>query len=162
VQKPDYWPLPNISQGSVATCSRCSGTFNDEFIMNEFNGEIVLILILKLTVERFLHNSEWFLRNFALYNKQLKFTWIDMQSILQSISISALPLVLWHCWLGGRKGIRHIKTEWWVLAWLSIWNKVKTICIWSSSCHCHPIISCSSKIQNGLLFLTRLSWKKDC
>ena len=81
--------------------------------MNEFNGEIVLILILKLTVERFLHNSEWFLRNFALYNKQLKFTWIDMQSILQSISISALPLVLWHCWLGGRKGIRHIKTEWW-------------------------------------------------
>ena len=24
------------------------------------------------------------------------------------------------------------------------------ICIWSSWSHCHPIISCSSKIQNGL------------
>ena len=23
------------------------------------------------------------------------------------------PSVLWHCWLGGRKGIRPVKTEWW-------------------------------------------------
>jgi len=27
------------------------------------------------------------------------------------------------------------------------------ICIWSSWCHCHPIISCHIKIQNGLTFL---------
>ena len=26
------------------------------------------------------------------------------------------------------------------------------ICIWSSWCHCHPIICCCSKIQNGLPF----------
>jgi len=32
-----------------------------------------------------------------------------------------------------------------VLACLSVWT-----CIWSSWCHYHPIISCSSKIQNGL------------
>ena len=24
-----------------------------------------------------------------------------------------LPSVLWRCWLGGRKGIRPVKTEWW-------------------------------------------------
>jgi len=24
-----------------------------------------------------------------------------------------LPSVLWHCWLGSRKGIRPAKTEWW-------------------------------------------------
>jgi len=24
-----------------------------------------------------------------------------------------LPTVLWHCWLGGRKGIRPVKAEWW-------------------------------------------------
>ena len=30
------------------------------------------------------------------------------------------------------------------------------ICIWSSWCHCHPIISLSSKIQNGLPFWCRL------
>jgi len=31
------------------------------------------------------------------------------------------------------------------------------ICIWSSWCHCHPIISCSRKIQNGLPFWCRLT-----
>jgi len=40
-----------------------------------------------------------------------------------------------------------------VLAWLSVWSEVQMICIWSSWCHCHPIISCSSKIQNCLTFL---------
>ena len=24
-----------------------------------------------------------------------------------------LPSVLWRCWLGGRKGMRPVKTEWW-------------------------------------------------
>ena len=27
------------------------------------------------------------------------------------------------------------------------------ICIWSSWCHCHPIVSCIIKIQDGLTFL---------
>jgi len=44
-----------------------------------------------------------------------------------------------------------------VLAWLSVWSEVQVICIWSSWCHCHPIISCCSKIQNGLPFWCRLT-----
>ena len=44
-----------------------------------------------------------------------------------------------------------------VLAWVSVWSKVQIICIWSSWCHCHPIISCSSEIQNGLPFWCRLT-----
>jgi len=44
-----------------------------------------------------------------------------------------------------------------VLAWLSVWSKVQMVCIWSSWCHCHCIISCSSKIQNGLPFWCRLT-----
>ena len=32
------------------------------------------------------------------------------------------------------------------------------ICIWFSWCHCHPIISCFSKIQNGLSFWYWLTW----
>ena len=28
-----------------------------------------------------------------------------------------------------------------VLAWLFIWSEVQMICIWSSWCHCHPVIS---------------------
>jgi len=36
-------------------------------------------------------------------------------------------------------------------------KQVQMICIWSSWCHCHPTISCSSKIQNGLPFWCRLT-----
>jgi len=44
-----------------------------------------------------------------------------------------------------------------VLVWLSVWSEVQIICTWSSWCHCHPVISCSSKIQNGLPFCYRLT-----
>jgi len=44
-----------------------------------------------------------------------------------------------------------------MLAWLSVWSEVQMICIWSSWCHCHPIISCSSNIQNGVPFWCRLT-----
>jgi len=40
-----------------------------------------------------------------------------------------------------------------MLAWLSVCSVVQMICIWSSWCHCHPIISCFVKIQIGLTFL---------
>jgi len=73
--------------------------------------------------------------------------------------------------LGVRKSIRHIKKSDEVLARLSVWSEVEMICIWSSWCHCHPIISCFIKIQIGLIFLVlatnqgistlpRLSWKR--
>jgi len=44
-----------------------------------------------------------------------------------------------------------------VLAWLSAWSKVQMIWIWSSRCHCHPIISGFIIIQNGLPFWCRLT-----
>jgi len=44
-----------------------------------------------------------------------------------------------------------------VMAWLSVWSKVEMICIWSSWCYCHPIISCFIKIQNGLPFWCQLT-----
>jgi len=40
-----------------------------------------------------------------------------------------------------------------VLVWLPVRNEVQMICMWSSRCHCHPIISCVIKIQNGSAFL---------
>jgi len=40
-----------------------------------------------------------------------------------------------------------------ILVWLSVWSEVQMICIWSSWCHCYPIISCFIKIQNGSAFL---------
>jgi len=44
-----------------------------------------------------------------------------------------------------------------VLAWLSVRIEVQMICIWSSWCHCHPIISCFIKIENSLTFLVLAS-----
>ena len=32
-------------------------------------------------------------------------------------------------------------------------REVQMICIWSSCCHCYPIISCFIKIQTQLIFL---------
>jgi len=40
-----------------------------------------------------------------------------------------------------------------VLVWLSVCSEVQIICIWSSWCHCHTIISCFIKVQIGLIFL---------
>jgi len=35
------------------------------------------------------------------------------------------PSVLWRWWLGSRKGIRSVRNEWWVLAWLSVWVRCR-------------------------------------
>jgi len=82
----------------------------------------------------------------------------ELNKIITS-SIKYLPSVLWRCWLGGRKCIQPVKTERWgtILAWTSVWNEVPMICIWSSWCHCHLVISCSSKIHNGLRFWCQLT-----
>jgi len=92
---------------------------------------------------------------------QFKFWQYEVEYWLMVINYRyGMPSVLWHCWLGGRKGIWPVKTEWWgtgIMAWLSVWNEVQIICIGSSWCHCHLIISCSSKIQYGLPFWCRLT-----
>jgi len=51
----------------------------------------------------------------------------------------------------------HKKLSDGILAWLSVWSVMQMICIWFSWCHCHPIISCFTKIQNGLPFWCRLT-----
>jgi len=45
--------------------------------------------------------------------------------------------------------------EWWGTG--VVCSKVPMICIRSSWCHCHSIISCFIKIQNGLSFWCRLT-----
>ena len=48
------------------------------------------------------------------------------------------------------------KTEWWVLAWLSVWSEVQT-CIWPSWCHCHSLSLASVKSRLVLPFWYRLT-----
>ena len=63
-----------------------------------------------------------------------------------------LPSVLWRCWLGGRKGIRPVKTEW--------WGAGVVICLeLGADLHMAQLmpllltVSCFSKIQIGFTFL---------
>jgi len=73
-----------------------------------------------------------------------------MQNATNWFKFYPLALTLLVSWQEGHPACKNLSGE--VLAWLSVWSEVQMICIWSSWCHCHPIISCSSKIQNGLPF----------
>ena len=62
-----------------------------------------------------------------------------------------LPSVLWRCWLGGRKGIRPVQTEW--------WGSGVVICLQRGAdlhmAQLMPLpltVSCFSKIQIGFTF----------
>ena len=72
--------------------------------------------------------------------------------ILTTLVLDRLPSVLWRCWLGGRKGIRPVKTEW--------WGTGVVICLERGAdlhtAQLMPLpltVSCSSKIQIGFTFL---------
>ena len=68
-----------------------------------------------------------------------------------------MPSVLWHYWLGGRKGIRPVKKlSGGVLAWLSVWCEVQT-CIWPSGFHCHSLSLAPVKSRLVLPFWYRLT-----
>jgi len=71
-------------------------------------------------------------------------------------TLQTVPVLEVVGWAAGRaSGCKRLIG--YLMAWLSVWSKVQMICIWSSWCHCHPIISCSSKMQNGLRLLCRLT-----
>ena len=71
------------------------------------------------------------------------------------IIIIIIPLVLWRCWLCGRKGIWPVKKlSGGVLAWLSAWSEVQT-CILLSWCHCHALSLTSVKSRLVLPFWYR-------
>jgi len=61
-----------------------------------------------------------------------------------------MPSELWHCWLGVRKNLQKRVMRCWCSYFVC--SKVQMTCIWSSWCHCHPIVSCFIKIQTGLTF----------
>ena len=70
----------------------------------------------------------------------------------EEFSVGILITVLWRCWLGGRKGIRPVKTEW--------CGAGEVICL-ERGADLHMVqlmplpltVSCFSKIQIGFTFL---------
>jgi len=71
---------------------------------------------------------------------------------LSSVCSVLLPSVLWRCWLGGRKGIWPVETEW--------WGAGMVICLERDAdlhmAQLMPLsltVSCFKKIQTGFTFL---------
>ena len=62
------------------------------------------------------------------------------------------PSVLWRCWLGGRKGIRPVKTEWWGVGVVICLERGADLHI-AQLMPLPLIVSCFSKIQTGFAFL---------
>ena len=63
-----------------------------------------------------------------------------------------LPSVLSRCWLGGRKGIRPVKNEWWGVGVVVCLERGADL----HMAQLMPLpltVSCSSKIQIGFTFL---------
>jgi len=72
--------------------------------------------------------------------------------IIIIIIVYGMPSVLWHCWLGGRKGIRPVKTELWgagVVIWLERGADLHMVQLMPL-----PLtVSCFSKIQTDFTLL---------
>jgi len=68
-----------------------------------------------------------------------------------------VPSVLWHCWLGGRKGIRPVK-NWVVRCWHGYLSGVRCRLACAQLMPLPHSVSCSSKIQIDLPFWYRLTW----
>ena len=67
-----------------------------------------------------------------------------------------MPSVLWRCWLGGRKGTRPVKNEWWGAGMVSCLER----CADLQMAQLLPLpltVSCFSKIKIGLPFWYRLT-----
>jgi len=84
-----------------------------------------------------------------MFAVQLQFT-VVLYNIF--VYIQDVPSVLWRCWLGGRKGIRPVKTEW--------WDAGIVICLERGAdlhtAQLMPLpltVSCFSRIQIGFTFL---------
>ena len=64
-----------------------------------------------------------------------------------------MPSVLWHCWLGGRKGIRPVK-NWAVGCWRGYLSGARCRLAYGPADGPLPLtVSCFSKIQIGFTFL---------
>ena len=62
--------------------------------------------------------------------------------------IISVPSVLWCCWLGGRKGIRAVKTEWWGAGMVICLERGADLHM-AQRMQLPPTVSCFSKILIG-------------
>ena len=88
--------------------------------------------------------------------KSVQFLWIRTGvDLLKSSEALSTTSVLWRCWLGGRKGIRPVKNEWWGTG-MVVWSEMQT-CIWPSWCYCQSLSLASVKSRLVLPFWYQLT-----
>ena len=122
--------------------------------------------IIRIVLCRFVYNSgaEWYAHTWAVFTVDSWFwltsywrlwitsnnlsavstsfrfeTAVDKPTSQHAIAFSALTLLAEH--QEEHPACKKLSDE--VLVWLSVWSKVQVIFMWSSWCHCHPIISSS-------------------
>jgi len=83
------------------------------------------------------------------YNYLVRF-WL--QYIFYYVVSVFLPSKLWRCWLGGRKGIRPVKTEWWG-AGMVVYLEQGADLHMAQLMPLPLTVSCFSKIQTCFTFL---------
>jgi len=126
--------MVSINEQLCSVAAACYMEKSERVVGICVHWEVVCVLLRK--------RQGWLLKCQASKNCNLPVLW-------SFGAFSALTL-----FVGTRKSIWPVKNESVeVLAWLSVWSDVQMICIWSSWCHCHPIISCFIKIQISLTFL---------
>jgi len=72
----------------------------------------------------------------------------------EPVFVQLLPSVLWHCWLGGRKGIQPVKklSGGWVGCWHGHLSGSRCRLAYGSAMPLSLTVSCFSKIQIGFTF----------
>ena len=105
----------------------------------------------RLNIENLVDRGESF------YQQMMTSVVQELQQKGSCLLCSFLFSVLWRCWLGGRKGIQSVKSEWWVAG--------MAICLkWGADLHIAQLmplpltVSCFSWIQIGFTFWYRLTW----
>jgi len=81
--------------------------------------------------------------------------WDNMSWESISMYISIFPSVLWHCWLGGRKGIRPASAEKWLnLCLPSCWLAARLLCLYERTFQCCQRQWMHVRLAKPLLFLS--------
>jgi len=102
--------------------------FADYKVLNYLNTVGHILYALK----QCLHNSSWLFAIFSHYR------------------------LLWHCWFGSRKSICPVKKLRWGAGMVISQARCKWLAgLWSSWCHCHPIIS--ALVKSRMVYLSGTS-----
>jgi len=117
-----------------------------------------------MTCTQLCHDVTW--RHEHVTRRDMRLTLaVSSHSMFTLVVIHWLPSVLWRCWLGGRKRIQPVKTEW--------WGAGVVICLERGANDLHmiqlmplpPRSSSLAPVKSRMVYLSgaglpRLSWKK--